>query len=283
MKIPPSINIMLLVLGTTAFYTVVGQLVPQKEVPAPQVIEISKDASTEEMIEIGKGIAQGKGLCLTCHTIGQSGALRFPDLGGIGMRAAGRIPGLSDVEYMAQSLYEPDVYVVEGFNPGMATINKAPIGLTDDEILTVIAFLQSLGGVPSVTMQTKHAYNGGGEVSSSTMTLASSEGPAGSASETQSLNGASLFESYKCSACHSLTPPTVEETAAVSSLHDVGARLDRGAIYAGILEPERLPQLSEDDGQKKKQAMREAGVYDKATLEEVQSIVDYLVSQRGAE
>ena len=134
MRIPPAVNVVLLALGATAFYTMVGQLVPQKEVPAPEVIEISKDVSTEEMIEIGKGIAQGKGICLTCHTIGRSGALRFPDLEGIGARAATRNPALTGLGYLAQSLYEPDAYVVEGFNPGMPVINKAPIGLTDDEI-----------------------------------------------------------------------------------------------------------------------------------------------------
>ena len=42
-----------------------------------------------------------------------------------------------------------------GFNGGMPTINKPPIGLSDKEILTVIAWLQSLGGTPSVTMATK--------------------------------------------------------------------------------------------------------------------------------
>ena len=95
MKVPPSVNIVVLTVAATAFYTMVGQLVPQKEVPAPEVIEISKDASTEEMIEIGRGIAQGKGICLTCHTIGRSGALRFPDLEGIGARAATRNPALT--------------------------------------------------------------------------------------------------------------------------------------------------------------------------------------------
>ena len=31
----------------------------------------------------------------------------------------------------------------------------------DEEILCVIAYLQTLGGTPTVTMQTKHHYNGG--------------------------------------------------------------------------------------------------------------------------
>jgi hypothetical protein len=65
---------------------------------------------------------------------------------------------MSDVDYFAQSLYEPDVFVVPGFNPGMPTINRPPIGLTDQEILCVIAYLQSLGGTPTVTLQTSHRY-----------------------------------------------------------------------------------------------------------------------------
>ncbi|MHC5005441.1 MAG: c-type cytochrome, partial [Planctomycetota bacterium] len=122
---------------------------------------ISDEMTTDELIVIGEQLAGDKGLCLTCHTVGQSGALRFPDLSGIGSRAATRIEGVDDIEYLAQSLYEPDIYIVEGFNPGMPVINKSPIGLTDEEILAVMAWLQSLGGTPTVTLQTTHSYREG--------------------------------------------------------------------------------------------------------------------------
>ena len=114
------------------------------------------------MVKVGREIMEGKGLCLTCHTIGKTGALRFPDLEGVGARAKTRVPGLSDVEYFAQSMYEPNAFIVPGFNPGMPPINQPPIGLTDQEILCVIAYLQTLGGTPTVTLQTTHRYNGGG-------------------------------------------------------------------------------------------------------------------------
>jgi hypothetical protein len=133
-------------------------MVPQSEVQPPEEIVIRADLTTPEMVDIGREIAEGKGLCRTCHTIGQTGALRFPDLAGVAGRAAERVPGLSALDYFAQSLYEPDSYIVEGFNPGMPAINRPPIGLTDQEILTVIAYLQSLGGMPTVTLQTAHAY-----------------------------------------------------------------------------------------------------------------------------
>jgi cytochrome c2 len=244
------------------------------------VIDIPKDISTEEMIEIAKGIAQGKGMCLTCHTIGQSGALRFPDLGGIGERAASRIPGMSDVEYLVQSLYEPDTYVVEGFNPGMPTINKAPIGLTDDEILTLVVYLQSLGGTPSVTMETKHAYNGG---SADVLAEAGDTGNQDStisADGTTASSGESLFELYGCAACHSVTSPVGEPA---SSLHTIGERLDYSEILATILDPDNIPALSESEAQEKKAAMEAAGVYNKATLAEIQALAEFLVARRGNE
>ena len=158
MKIPLVARIGFLVLATTTFYAYVGQMVPQNEVQPPEAIAIRADLTTPEMVEVGREIAEGKGLCRTCHTIGQSGALRFPDLAGVAGRAATRVPGLSALDYFAQSLYEPDVFVVPGFNPGMPTINRPPIGLTDQEILCVIAYLESLGGTPTVTLQTSHRY-----------------------------------------------------------------------------------------------------------------------------
>jgi cytochrome c5 len=161
MTVPITVRIGALVIVTTAFYGYVGQMVPQNEVQPPEEIAIRADLTTPEMVEIGRGIAEGKGLCRTCHTIGQTGALRFPDLDGVAARAESRVPGLTDVEYFAQSLYEPDIFIVPGFNPGMPAINRAPIGLTDQEILCVIAYLQSLGGTPTVTLQTSHHYYGG--------------------------------------------------------------------------------------------------------------------------
>jgi len=162
MRVPLIVRIGALVVATTAFYTYVGQMVPQKEVQPPAEIVLKTDLTTADMVKVGREIMEGKGLCFTCHTVGKSGALRFPDLAGVAVRAKTREPGLSDVEYFAQAMYEPNAFIVPGFNPGMPTINKPPIGLTDQEILCVMAYLQSLGGTPTVTLQTKHHYNGGG-------------------------------------------------------------------------------------------------------------------------
>ncbi len=134
-------------------------MVPQKEVLPPQETVIRADLTTDDMVKVGQEIMNGKGLCFTCHTLGKTeGPFRFPDLSGVDARAKTREPGLSDVDYFAQTIYEPNAFIVPGFNPGMPVINKPPIGLTDQEILCVIAYLQTLGGTPTVTLQTSHHY-----------------------------------------------------------------------------------------------------------------------------
>ena len=155
MNVPVPLRLAAIAVGATAFYTWVGQLVPQKEVRPPEVVEIAEDVTTDQMVEIGQGIFEGKGLCHTCHTLGRSGALRFPDLAGVAERAGTRIPGMSALAYLAHSLYEPDAFIVSGFTPGMPVVNKPPVGLTDDEIKAVVAYLQSLGGTPTITMATR--------------------------------------------------------------------------------------------------------------------------------
>ena len=159
MTIPHPLRVGALVLAATSFYTYVGQMVPQKEVLPPQETVIRADLTTDDMVKVGQEIMNGKGLCFTCHTLGKTeGPFRFPDLSGVDARAQNRVPGLNDIEYFAQTIYEPEKFIVPGFNPGMPVINKPPIGLTDQEILCVMAYLQSLGGTPTVTLQTSHHY-----------------------------------------------------------------------------------------------------------------------------
>ena len=89
MTIPVAPRIGALVLASTAFYAYVGQMVPQSQVlPPPTEVVIPADLTTEQMIPVGRQIMETKGLCFTCHTVGRSGALRFPDLAGVGGRAA---------------------------------------------------------------------------------------------------------------------------------------------------------------------------------------------------
>ncbi len=159
LSVPMPLRLVLLVLGTTAFYMYLGQIVPQKEAHPPPPVLISAEMTTEDLVAVGAELASGKGQCLVgCHTVGQSGPLRYPDLDGIGARAATRIEGLSGLEYLAQSLYEPAAFIVPGFADGMQPIDQPPISLSEDEMKAVIAWLQSLGGTPTVTLDTDLGY-----------------------------------------------------------------------------------------------------------------------------
>ena len=71
------------------------------------------------------------------------------------------------------------------------------------------------------------------------------------------------------------------EVTTHESLSDIGKRLNRAAILASILDPDNVKGLSDADRMKKRQAMEQAGVYEKATLKEVELIVDFIVDQKA--
>lgn len=262
MKIPIGLKIAVLTVASTLFYTYVGQLVPQKEVLPPQEMEIESDLTPEEMVETGRQIAEGKGMCLTCHTIGRtSGPLRFPDLEGIGVRAAERIPGMSALEYLTQSLYEPDAYIVPGFTGGMPVINRPPIGLTDQEILTVIAFLQSLGGTVTVTMDTRLPR--GGETGTAPATAAAP--PPAQPAPPAAAAGQELLTRFECNRCHRLDGPGPLQGP---SLYDVGQRMDSSSLLAAILSP---------------RGHQEARYFREATVQEVRQMAEILASKKGGQ
>lgn len=255
----------------TAFYSYVGQMVPQKITYPPKTLEIKSDLSSEEMVEIGSEIASGKGICMTCHTVGSDQTTRFPDLENIGVKAKTRKEGYSDVDYLAESLYEPNVYIVEGYLPGMPAIAKPPINLTDQEILTVIAYLQSLGSTPTVTMQTILKYasetSGAGVAASSPATTRTS----------QMQTPESLMNTYLCVTCHKLDDPA---RLVGPSLYDVGKRLDLASLYESILEPDAV--LAEGyPGGVMAATLNGVGFYDNITTKELKSMVEYLAAKKG--
>ena len=235
-QVPVELKLALLAVVATLGYTFVGQLVPQKEVHPPEVVEIAQDVTPEQMAGIGKQIFDGKGICVTCHTLGRSGALRFPDLEGIGARAGTRVPGLSGIEYLTQTLYEPDAFIVPGFIPGMPPANKPPVGLTDDEIKAVIAYLQSLGGEITVRMDMNLLGGGDAAEAGATETAQAAEpgeaGPAASAAGDLSGAGA-LLAGHGCTTCHYTDRPG--ELNGGPSLWDAGARMDHDRLLLETL------------------------------------------------
>ena len=153
LNVPMPLKMVLLVLGTTAFYMYLGQIVPQKEVHPPPPVLIDSGMTTEDLIEVGRELVNGRGICMDCHN-----DVRAPAFDGVGARASSRIEGVSDIEYLAQSLYDPDAFLVPGFAQGMQKMNEPPISFSHDEMKAVIAWLQSQGGTATVTLDTDLGY-----------------------------------------------------------------------------------------------------------------------------
>ena len=268
------INIFVLTILTTLFYWYVAQMVPQKETHPPESAEIREDMSTDELIVVGEKIAMGKGTCFLCHTIGTEGT-RAPDMAGVGQRAATRKEGYSDIDYLAESLFEPAAYVVQGYNPIMTPAHKAPISLTQQEILAVIAYLQSLGGSPSVTMQTVLKYSADATVAPASEAIASSDTPSVSY---DNLSGEELFNKYACMACHSLTDPI---QLLGPSLYDVGNRLSNAEIYEAIIDPDAVVNEGFVKGLMSA-TLQGAGFDNDVTPQQLRTIVEFLSEKKGS-
>ncbi|RMI20274.1 MAG: hypothetical protein D6681_02415 [Calditrichaeota bacterium] len=267
----------LMILGftvlVTLFYWYVGQQVPQKEDHPPKELEFRPDMTTEELVEIGKQIFEGKGTCKNCH--GLPGG-RFPNLDNIGAIAGTRKPGYTDVEYLAESLYEPNAYIVEGFAPGMPEIAKPPIGLSDQEILAVIAYLQSRGGTPTVTLDTKLKWQSSTPAATATPTPPAPP-PTPAVASGEALDGPALMQKYLCLTCHNVDNPA---PLVGPSLYDVGKRLTKAQLYEAILDPDAT--IAEGfPGGLMKTTLEGVGFYDQLTTKQLQTLVDYLASRKG--
>jgi len=147
------IGFVAIVLG---LFTLVALSVPQMASlpPVEEKFDIATVKTPTDMATIGQKIFFSKGQCALCHTIGPSESARCPDLKGIGAKLSR--------EFLFESLTQPQAYIYldyrhEGaakeYPARMPYINKNPIGLSRNEILSVIAFLQQMSGEPiSVTV-----------------------------------------------------------------------------------------------------------------------------------
>jgi mono/diheme cytochrome c family protein len=235
------VNVVLFGLEATLAYTIVGNLVPQIESRPPAELQLSPDATPEQLVKAGEQLFYGKGTCALCHSIEPSEAARCPQLGAgplgpaMGQRAEARVKepdykgsAKNGTEYLIESLTHPKAYIVQGFPDIMPVINKPPIGLNVDELAAVVAFLQSLqGGQVSVTPKQVAAFLGAEE-----------RAPAPAAQPVVATMGnrppEQLITELACVACHKFDAP---EPLVGPSLWDIGARADAEYIRQSILDP----------------------------------------------
>ncbi len=142
------VGFVMIVLG---LFSITALSVPQMASlpPAEESFSLADIKTPQDMAAIGQKIFFSKGQCALCHSIGPSESARCPDLKGIGAKLTR--------EFIYESLTSPQAYVYQDYRheglpkeypARMPYINKDPIGLSKNEILSVIAFLQQMSGEP---------------------------------------------------------------------------------------------------------------------------------------
>ncbi len=145
------LKVLAVILGFLTTFVYIGFTVPQSIglPPTREKLDVAAIKNDKDLARHGQNIFFGKGQCALCHTLGAEGG-RCPSLQNAGARLTR--------EFIYESLTQPDVYVKLDFEEvdpikfpaQMPKINKPPIDLTDQEMLTVISFVQSQGGKVTV-------------------------------------------------------------------------------------------------------------------------------------
>jgi cytochrome c2 len=260
------------------FFLYVGNSIPQLRQDPPQDLVLAADAPAEDFVRAGQDIFYGKGTCALCHEIGKKGE-RCPDLAGVGARAETRIKeegykgrATNGAEYIVESLHEPTIYVVEGYQPSMPPLGRQ---LSDLELIAVVSFLQSQGGEVTVNGQTrfpKWRGEGGGAApaAAAPAAAASMPGPAGA-------SGQELVQQWGCVTCHKFDAP---DKLIGPSLWDIGARKDANYIRESILAPDAVVVEGFPAGLMQG-TLDGSGFYQKLSLQDLNTLVNYLSSLKG--
>lgn len=197
------------------FFAVVGLFVGISQM-IPQVSSFPQKALTpeefaamsqEQLVAKGKQVFGTNGIrCSQCHQI-EGAPGRGPNLGGVGQRAASRAQERSAAtgrkyapqDYILESLIKPTAYVVKGYSPIMPEVYKPPMSLSEEDIMAVAAYLQSLGGQPAIDAKTQLPADWHAEIESAKKAAAS---PISG----DIANGKRIFyQRMRCVACHATT------------------------------------------------------------------------------
>ncbi len=162
MRVPVVVRVGIFAVLVMGAYAGFANSIPQIESRPPQELSLEGGTVTPaQLVKAGEEIYKTKGTCEICHRIGQKGT-RAPDLAGVGGRAARTKPGMSAKAYLIEALINPGAHVVEGYPPIMPAVDKPPIALNRSEVWALTAFLESLGGAVSVTLNDIPASVGAG-------------------------------------------------------------------------------------------------------------------------
>lgn len=218
-----NLKVLLVALVVIGFYTLVAHVIPQLQSEVPETLELGADVTAEELVSAGQRIYEGAGGCTACHGLGT----RAPNLltdhngeGAIGARCETGRKGEDCKTYLYRSMVDPGAFLVSGFGNIMPDMRRQ---LSEDQIWSLVAYLQSLGGEVTVS---------GADLQGEAET---ERGPSAAMDvRSTTTDPRELLQTHACLGCHQLDgagPPIGP------SFDGMGARLSADRIRRGILDP----------------------------------------------
>lgn len=211
------------VLATLLVYTLLANMIPQVESEVPEELTFTGEVTAEQLVAAGEQLFNGAGGCTACHGLGTRAPNLLTDEGGtgaIGVRCSSRVSGQDCKTYLHESLVSPGTYVVEGYQPIMLDVSQQ---LSDAQVWSLVAFLQSQGGTVTVTAEDV-----------ATAEPVDAPGGGGAAGGSGSLDPLTILRENQCLLCHKLG----EEGGPIGPPFDgMGGRINADRIRRGILDP----------------------------------------------
>lgn len=205
--------------------------------PPPVQEEIDLGAMTMDgFIALGERLIPGKGTCTLCHNdLGRAPMLNEIVANAAKHLADPRYEGeATDLgEYIYESMIKPSAFVVVGFGKAgsgdtvspMPDVSAGSIGLSEAELLAIVAYLQDSGGV-DVTV----------EIPSDAGDIEEEEEDSGEPREAFE-TVQDIIDEFACGACHIIGE---DEGELGPNLNAIGGAHDAAYIREGILDPNAI-------------------------------------------
>lgn len=265
-----NLSILAVVIGCLGVFTWVANAIPQIQSDVPEDLVLSDDVTPGELVAAGEELYNGGGGCTACHGLGERAPNLLTDHAGtglIGQRCANRVPGEDCKQYLHTSMVDPNAYLVEGFAPIMLDASRT---LSSVQIWALVAYLQSMGGVVTVTGAD---FADGGDAAPAAGLAAVTPAAPGAGGAT--LDPEMLLQVNTCTACH--LPAAMEMPVRLAPPFDgIGSRMTADEIRTSILDPNA--EITE--GYETFAGTMPATFGDMLTAGQLEAIVQFLASQR---
>ncbi len=290
------INISLFFLLTVSAFAYYGSSIPQISTENIGPIEVGE--TPEELIEAGQAIFEKENSCLTCHSIGEDPKARCPNQEDTAIEAAERKPGMSAVEYLVESVYDPNAFIVEGYPKNqMKAVNRPPLTLKDDEIKAVLCYLMSLSTtVDTETVQAIEVAQAPYETGKIQVAETEEGINLGFPEDEEELqytieDGQQTFADMKCWQCHTVkgvdwsqfteTKIEIDEGNIGPDLSNIGGIQMPQYLLESILSPSAVIVAPLEVHADEVGGSKMPGYHDTMTLRQLVDITAYMVSLKG--